>query len=145
MLVRQFHEAFDIPILGSPTIPDVKRVELRRRLLEEEWQEADAEFAHILDGLRTGRYDRASLVYDDVAKLAKELADVRYVAWGADLEFGIPSHEIDLVVHLSNMSKLGRDGRPVRRHDGKVVKGPDYYEPDILAAFGIIEGSVTEP
>jgi predicted HAD superfamily Cof-like phosphohydrolase len=46
-------------------------------------------------------------------------------------------------VHRSNMSKLGPDGRPVRRHDGKVLKGPNYREADVLTAMGIIEGSTT--
>jgi predicted HAD superfamily Cof-like phosphohydrolase len=139
--VREFHEAFDIPILGSPAIPDIKRVLLRQRLLAEEYHEADDEFQRIID--RWFEYTNAIDVYRDIARLAKELSDVRYVAWGADLEFGIPSGAVDLAVHKSNMSKLGPDGRPVRRHDGKVIKGPNYYEPNILETIGIIEGSTT--
>ena len=140
-LVREFHEAFDIPILGQPAIPDVKRIELRRALLQEECKEADAEFERILQ--RRNRYTHVHQVYQDLARLAKELADVRYVAWGADLEFGLPSEAVDLEVHRSNMSKLGPDGRPVRRHDGKVLKGPDYFEADVLTVIGIIEGSTS--
>ena len=139
-LVREFHEAFDIPILGQPSIPDYKRVKLRRRLLQEEFKEADAEFDRIL--LRWHDYKRAMDVYEDIARLAKELSDVRYVAWGADLEFGIPSEAVDLSVHRSNMSKLGPDGRPVRRHDGKVLKGPNYHEANVLNAIGIYEGVI---
>lgn len=141
MHVREFHEAFDIPILERPAIPDIKRVLLRQRLLREEFKEADAEFDRIVKHWAT--YDRAVDVYVDISRLAKELADVRYVAWGADLEFGIPSVAVDLAVHRSNMSKLGPDGRPIRRHDGKVVKGPDYYEPNILETIGIFEGTTS--
>ena len=140
-LVREFHESFDIPILGQPSIPDIKRVQLRQRLLREEFKEADAEFDIIIANWFS--YVHASEVYHDLTKLAKELSDVRYVAWGADLEFGIPSDAVDLAVHKSNMSKLGPDGRPIRRHDGKVIKGPNYYEPDLLPVLGIIEGSTT--
>ena len=138
-LVREFHEAFDIPILDGPNVPAIQRVKLRRRLLREEWEETDVEFQRIID--RHSRYRSATEVYADLARLAKELSDVRYVAWGADLEFGIPSDVVDLAVHRSNMSKLGPDGKPIRRHDGKVQKGPGYYEPDIIAALGILEGS----
>jgi predicted HAD superfamily Cof-like phosphohydrolase len=140
-LVRQFHEAFDIPILGQPCVPSLDRVELRRRLVAEEFKEVDAEFERIIS--RSWRYAHAFDLYVDVARLAKELADLRYVAWGADLEFGIPSHEVDLEVHRSNMSKLGPDGRPVRRHDGKVLKGPNYFEADIVSVLGFIEGSTS--
>lgn len=138
-LVRQFHEAFDVPILENPSIPAINRVELRRRLITEEFREVMAELDRIV--ARHHRYSQASQVLNDVARLAKELSDLRYVIWGTDLEFGIPSHEVDVAVHMSNMSKLGADGQPVRRHDGKVIKGPNYYEPDIIAALGIIEGS----
>lgn len=139
--VREFHAAFDIPSLDHPTIPAVDRVRLRQRLLYEEWKEADDEFVRIL--ARYNHYTQAVEVYTDLARLAKELADIRYVAWGADLEFGIPSGAVDLAVHKSNMSKLGADGRPVRRHDGKVLKGPSYYEANIIEALGIIEGSTS--
>src|ERR1044072_2292026 len=107
MHVREFHEAFDIPVFDRPFMPAIKRVQLRQRLLREEFEEANAEFDRIL--ARHHRYRNAIEVYDDIARLAKELSDVRYVAWGADLEFGIPSGAVDLAVHRSNMSKLGPD------------------------------------
>ncbi len=134
--VEQFHAAFGIPVRNAPTIPDIKRVQLRQRLVREEFEEVDAEFERILR--KYDRYDRAGDVYEDIARLAKELSDLRYVAFGADLEFGIPSDAVDSEVHRSNMSKLGEDGRPVRRHDGKVLKGPNYSDADVLTAIGII-------
>lgn len=145
VLVEEFHRAFDIPILGAPNIPDIRRVELRRRLIQEEFKETDAEFARIITYMNSGYYKRAGAmaVYWDVSRLAKELSDLRYVAWGADLEFGIPSDAVDLEIHRSNMSKLGPDGRPVRRHDGKVLKGPNYHEADAMAAIGIYEGTAS--
>jgi predicted HAD superfamily Cof-like phosphohydrolase len=122
-------------------MPAVRRVELRRRLVAEEAKEVDAEFERILTRYRS--YHRAAEVYGDLARLAKELSDLRYVAWGADLEFGIPSDAVDLEVHRSNMSKLGPDGRPIRRHDGKVLKGPNYFEADLLPILGVYEGSTS--
>jgi predicted HAD superfamily Cof-like phosphohydrolase len=144
-LVREFHEAFDLPILSYPTIPAIQRVELRRRLIQEEYREVDVEFERIVQRLASGvhnpgGYSRAIQVYEDIARLAKELSDVRYVVEGAELEFGIPGEAVYAEVHASNMSKLGPDGRPVRRHDGKVLKGPNYRHADVLSAIGIIEG-----
>ena len=138
--VREFHQAFGLPVADALFVPDIKRIELRRRLLAEEAAEADAEFERIQ--MRYAKYSSVFQVCEDLARLAKELSDVRYVAYGADLEFGIPSGAVDLAVHRSNMSKLGADGKPVRRGDGKVLKGPNYHEPNILAAIGIIEGSI---
>lgn len=136
-IARPFHEAFDIPIQPSPTIPDIKRVLLRRRLVQEEFAEVDAEFERIIK--RFSDYATASEAYEDIARLAKELSDLRFVCFGADLEFGIPSEATDKENLRSNMSKLGDDGRPVRRHDGKVLKGPNYEEANMLLAMGIIE------
>lgn len=138
-LVRQFHEAFDIPIQPQPTIPDAKRVALRRKLIEEEFKEVMFEFDVIQGRLHAGLYVAASQVYDDIARLAKELSDLRYVIEGCELEFGLPGDEVYAEVHRSNMSKLGPDGKPVRRIDGKVLKGPDYFEADVLSVL-VIEG-----
>jgi predicted HAD superfamily Cof-like phosphohydrolase len=142
-LVREFHVAFDLPVQEQPTIPDVKRVELRRRLIQEEFKEVDLEFERILSRLNARSYTHAQQVYEDVARLAKELSDLQYVVEGCALEFGIPHSSVYAEVHRSNMSKLGIDGRPVRRHDGKVLKGPNYTEADVMTAIGIIEGSST--
>lgn len=138
-LVREFHEAFGIPVMPRPTIPEIRRVELRRRLIQEEFDEVMAEFARVV--ARHASYTTAADVYQDVSRLAKELSDLRYVCWGADLEFGIPSEEVDREVHRSNMSKLWPDGKPRHRHDGKVLKPSTYSEADILRVCGYIEST----
>lgn len=137
--VRDFHRAFDIPILDRPSIPYLNRVLLRQRLIQEEFREVEEEFERIKQRLVMG-YPNARAVYYDIARLAKELADLHYVIDGTELEFGIPGDEVYTEVHQSNMSKLGSDGRPLRRHDGKVLKGPNYFEADILTVLGIVEG-----
>lgn len=137
--VREFHIAMGIPAHDRPGIPDIKRVELRRRLIQEEFKEVEAEFAIILTKQRFGGYKNVVEYYEDIARLAKELADLRYVLWGTDLEFGIPSEDVDAEVHRSNMSKLWPDGRARHRHDGKVLKPPTYSEADILSIIGFID------
>lgn len=145
-MVREFHEAFGLPVKDSPMIPDAKRVALRRRLIQEEMEEVEAEFSRIQMKMGKDSYHTTQEVYQDIASLAKELSDLRYVIEGTELEFGIPGDAVYAEVHRSNMSKLGPDGKPIRRHDGKVFKGPDYFEPDILAVLGVItiaEGDIT--
>jgi predicted HAD superfamily Cof-like phosphohydrolase len=65
------------------------------------------------------------------APLAKEIADLLYVTYGLAATYGIHIDEVFNRVHESNMSKLGEDGKPVYRNDGKVLKGPNYKEPEI--------------
>jgi predicted HAD superfamily Cof-like phosphohydrolase len=140
-LVHEFHAAFDIPIKDEPTIPYLNRVKLRRRLIEEEFEEVCKEFDRIEHRLERGLYTSVKPVLDDVARLAKELSDLRIVCEGTELEFGIPGDAVYAEVHRSNMSKLGEDGRPVRRHDGKVLKGPNYEEANVLLVLGVVEGT----
>jgi predicted HAD superfamily Cof-like phosphohydrolase len=101
-------------------------VALRRRLIEEECQEAAAELLRLGRALEQGDGERAARV-----ALAKELADVLYVTYGAADALGIDLQGAFAEVHRSNMSKLGADGRPVRRADGKLLKGPNYQEADV--------------
>jgi predicted HAD superfamily Cof-like phosphohydrolase len=106
------------PTLDVPT--EVK--ELRCALIEEE----AAEF-------------RAALEADDLIETADAIADLLYVIYGAALTFGIPVREVFSEVHRSNMTKLGNDGLPVYRADGKVMKGPNFSPPNlrpILMAAG---------
>lgn len=114
--VREFHQAYGHPIADEPGVPEKELRKLRERLIEEEYYEVLS----------------ASLSEDPI-ELAKELADLIYVIHGAALVWGIPLDEVFAAVHNSNMSKLGPDGKPILREDGKVLKGPDYREPDIGA------------
>lgn len=65
------------------------------------------------------------------AALLKELCDLQYVLSGFVVTFGLPFDEAFKRVHESNMSKLGPDGKPIYRDDGKVLKGPNYKKPDL--------------
>ncbi len=115
--VGDFMEAFGQEVLYIPTMPDFNLAALRLDLIEEEVQE-------LRDGL-----GRSSLL-----EVADALTDILYVVYGAGHAFGIDLDDCFHEVHRSNMTKLGEDGRPLYRDDGKVMKGPNYEEPD-LAQF----------
>ena len=115
--VGDFMEAFGQEVLYIPTLPDFNLAALRLDLIEEEVQE-------LRDGL-----GRSSLL-----EVADALTDILYVVYGAGHAFGIDLDDCFHEVHRSNMTKLGEDGRPLYREDGKVMKGPNYEEPD-LAQF----------
>lgn len=117
-LVAQFHNAFDIPHYASPSLPAEERRLMRIRILREEFEEY-----------------LAAEHEDDIVEIADALADIVYVAFGTALEYGIPLARVIEEVHASNMSKLGADGRPIHREDGKVVKGPSYRKPDVEAVL----------
>lgn len=65
------------------------------------------------------------------AHLLKELGDLVYVCYQMAAAFGWDLTEACTRIHNSNLSKLGEDGQPIRREDGKILKGPNYYEPDL--------------
>lgn len=122
--VQEFHESFDLPVKDQPDISDPKTNLLRINLLAEE-----------LDELKE------ALTQGDMVEVLDALTDLQYVLDGAYLSFGLQDvkHKAFEEVHRSNMSKLGADGKPIRREeDGKVLKGPDYFKPD-LSQFIIIE------
>jgi predicted HAD superfamily Cof-like phosphohydrolase len=121
-MVREFHETYGVPIMPVPSFPSHERCALRESLLEEEWIE-----------LREAQAKR------DIVEVADALADMLYIIHGTALEYGIPLDSVVSEVHRSNMSKLGADGKPIMREDGKVLKGPNYFKPDVagvLAAMG---------
>jgi predicted HAD superfamily Cof-like phosphohydrolase len=120
--VEEFHRAFGIAVRTAPEA-DIPESDLRTRLLAEEVQE-------YYDAVEAG----------DVVEVADALADIVYVAFGTALNHGIDLDAVLAEVHRSNMSKLGLDGRPILREDGKVIKGPDYFRPDVATAlFGPAE------
>lgn len=114
-IVRAWHEAFDVPVEKSPVIPEA-RIQMRLAILEEEVAEL-----------------RAAAQVGDMVEVLDALCDIQYVLDGTFLEFGL--HKLKdramAEVHASNMSKLGADGRPVLREDGKVLKGPFFRRPDL--------------
>lgn len=80
----------------------------------------------------------------DIVDVADACGDLKYVIQGFELEVGIPSKAVLAEIQCSNLSKLGKDGLPIYREDGKVLKGPDYFKADIrgaLAAYGLRLGA----
>ena len=112
--VADFHRATDTPVIDRPAVPPEDRRELRIALLQEE-------FGEVVEAMRE----------NDVAHVAKELADLLYVAYGAALEWGVNLDKVFDAVHESNMAKVGTDGKVLRRKDGKILKPDGWREPDI--------------
>lgn len=137
-VVEEFHRAFGHTSPPGPTRPDHGLVRLRMRLIREEYEEVMADLKRLL--ARDLSYDES---VDILRDLLKELADLRYVLEGCAVAFGLDIDAAFIEVHRSNMSKLGADGRPILREDGKVLKGPQYREPDIESLVPkSIEGGV---
>ena len=115
--VRSFHDAFGIPNAAVPTgdLGDRDAL-LRYKLIREENEE----------------YLEAAL-RGDLVEVADALGDILYILCGTLLKNGLEHkiHEVFREIQRSNMSKLGEDGRPIYREDGKVLKGPAYFRPDI--------------
>jgi predicted HAD superfamily Cof-like phosphohydrolase len=109
--VREFHTKFGIP-KAHPA--NIQAVNFRMRLIEEEFNEV---------------LEAAVDLPEHKAAILKELADLAYVIYGTAEAFGWDLDEAVKRVHESNMSKLGEDGKPIYREDGKVLKGPNYREP----------------
>lgn len=111
---RSFHEKFSLPIRKEPCIPDDSHY-LRTDLLQEE-----------LDELKE------ACSFNDLDKVLDAVCDLRVVLDGTVLEFGMEDiyEEALEEVERSNLSKLGLDGEPVLREDGKVLKGPNYFPPN---------------
>ena len=72
---------------------------------------------------------------DDLVEVADALGDMLYILCGTILEHGMhyKSEEVFNEIQRSNMSKLGADGKPIYREDGKVMKGPNYFKPNIVS------------
>ena len=115
--VKRFHEAFKIGYRTTPKadLGDSKN-KLRFDLMREENEE----------------YFQAAQT-NDLVEVADALGDMLYILCGTIIEHGM-QHKIDEIfseIQNSNMSKLGADGNPIYREDGKVLKGPNYFKPDI--------------
>ena len=121
--IKEFHTAFNAPMYETPAVPSFDRVLLRYRLVAEEYKE----FKDELDPyIKSGGHDEINL-----QNLAKEMADVLVVVYGTAIEFGIDLDRVFDDVHKSNMSKLGDDGKPVYREDGKILKSHNYRPPNL--------------
>ncbi len=117
--VHEFHSAFGLGIENSPVahLGEAKNL-LRFNLMKEENEE-------YLEAANN----------NDLTEVADALGDMLYILCGTIIEHGM-QHKIEQVfeeIQRSNMSKLGEDGKPVFREDGKVLKGPNYFPPDITS------------
>lgn len=115
--VQDFHEAFGLGVKHEPVARlSEQKLKLRFDLMDEENRE----------------YLEAA-VNNDLVEVADALGDMLYILCGTILEHGM-QHKIEEVfneIQRSNMSKLGADGNPIYREDGKVMKGPNYFKPNI--------------
>jgi predicted HAD superfamily Cof-like phosphohydrolase len=117
--IAQFHSAFDLPMRQVPSAEvDNALARLRVALLEEEVSEFIA-----------------ASEKGDLIGITDALADIVYVVYGTALTYGIDLDSALREVHRSNMSKLGSDGKPLIRADGKVLKSAQYFPPDIAAVL----------
>ena len=117
--MRRFHVAYELPVADRPRADlATDQVTLRQDLIEEEIAEL-----------------REAGAAGDLVGVADALADIVYVAYGTACVYGIDLDAVLDEVHASNMTKLGADGRPVRRADGKVLKGPGYRPPDVAGVL----------
>jgi predicted HAD superfamily Cof-like phosphohydrolase len=147
-MVRQFHAAFGAPVNdGAPSaaLPD-DRLRMRYRLVAEEFAEltgavfgaaardvVERAVAAVIDGDTAGA---------DLVEIADATGDLRYVLHGLDLECGIPG-EVFAAIHASNMAKLGPDGGPILRADGKVTKPAGWAPPDVAGILATRRAAVT--
>ena len=113
-MVREFMEKFGQEVKTSPELPSKQVGDLRLELIAEELNE-------LWDALEA----------KDIVEVADALTDILYVTYGAGLAFGIDLDKCFAEVQRSNMTKLGEDGKPIYREDGKIKKGPNYEEPDL--------------
>ena len=112
--VKKFMETFGQEVKESAEFPDEKTIQLRFDLIREELSE-------LQDALKK----------KDLKEVADALTDILYVTYGAGHAFGINLDECFQEVQNSNMSKLGEDGKPIFNEKGKVMKGPNYFKPNL--------------
>ena len=115
-LVKDFHDVFDQKIANEPVLVPNNVGKLRYSLLLEENEE-------YLEAVKN----------KDLVGIADALGDQLYIIYGTILKHGLQDKIEDVFteIHQSNMSKLGPGGKPIYREDGKILKGPGYFRPDI--------------
>ncbi len=144
--MREFHRAFAVPIASDAPGVDRDRVHLRMDLVAEEFGELiGAVYGPGAQQVMRTAFLRARADDDgsrDTVAAADALGDLVYVLYGMALECGIPLPAVLAQIHAANMSKLGPDGRPLYREDGKVLKGPGYTAPDVA---GVLRRAAAAP
>jgi hypothetical protein len=141
-LVLQFHHTYSVPIrpFSDPTL-DYERMNMRMSLIAEEF----AELMGAVYGPRARAIIEAATVEAvavdegerDVIEAADALADLVYVVYGMAIESGMNLDSVLAEVQASNLSKLMPDGSVKLREDGKVLKGPNFFQPNIARGLGL--------
>jgi predicted HAD superfamily Cof-like phosphohydrolase len=114
--VGLFMSTFGQEVKEKAEFPDNETIALRLELIEEELNEL-----------------REAIGNADIVEVADALTDILYVTYGAGHAFGIDLDKCFQEVQESNMSKLDHNGDPIYREDGKVMKGPNYFQPDLTS------------
>ena len=112
--VKKFMQIFGQEVRSKASFPNDKIINLRLDLIREELLELEE-----------------AIEKKDIKEVADALTDILYVTYGAGHAFGINLDKCFKEVQNSNMSKLGSDGKPIFNEHGKVMKGPDYFKPDL--------------
>ena len=112
--VKKFMQTFGQEVRTKASFPNDKIISLRLNLIREELSELEE-----------------AIEKKDIKEVADALTDILYVTYGAGHAFGINLDKCFEEVQNSNMSKLGSDGKPIYNEHGKVMKGPDYFKPDL--------------
>ena len=112
--VKVFMETFGQMVRTKPQFPDEKTMKLRYDLIKEELNELE-------HAMKT----------KNLKEIADALTDILYVTYGAGFAYGIDLDKCFKEVQRANMSKLGEDGKPIFNEKGKVMKGPNYFKPDL--------------
>ena len=141
-LVLQFHHTYSVPIrpFSDPTL-DYERMNMRMSLIAEEF----AELMGAVYGPRARAIIEAAAAEAvaadegerDVIEAADALADLVYVVYGMAIESGMNLDSVLAEVQASNLSKLMPDGSVKLREDGKVLKGPNFFQPNIARGLGL--------
>tara|TARA_Y100001970_G_C14230179_1_gene858115 strand:- start:2834 stop:3205 length:372 start_codon:yes stop_codon:yes gene_type:complete len=112
--VKIFMQTFGQEVKNKPEYPNEKIVKLRYDLIDEELKEL-----------------KEAIEKKSITDVADALTDILYVTYGAGHAFGIDLDKCFTEVQNSNMSKLGKDGKPIYNEQGKVMKGPNFFEPNL--------------
>lgn len=122
-LVKQFMNTFGQEVKSSPAWPNSKVVNLRNDLISEEYQE-------LVQAVKDYQYGKICHK-QALVEVADALTDLLVVVYGTGHAYGIDLDACFQEVQRSNMSKLGEDGKPIYREDGKILKGPNFSKPDL--------------
>ena len=138
-LVREFHQTYAMPIAEDAPSVDRERIHMRMALIAEEFSELMTAVYGERAGQLVDEAFGAAVATDDhsrdVVETADALGDLVYVIYGMALETGIPLPAVLAQIQASNLSKLGADGTPIYREDGKVLKGPGFFPPDVAGVL----------